>query len=580
MCGIVGIFNIKQQSHELRDKALKMSQKIRHRGPDWSGIYCGGSAILAHERLSIVDPESGGQPLYSPRPLEGDGGGLQVLAVNGEIYNHQEIRRRYAGEYEFQTGSDCEVILALYRDFSKGKITIYELLESLSGIFAFALYDEERDAFLIARDPIGVIPLYIGYDHDGKVYVASELKALEGFCEKYEPFLPGHYAYGSSKFKNSNLKIERYYKRDWFEYDAVKNNPASVADIHDALTAAVKRQLMSDVPYGVLLSGGLDSSVVSAIAEKFSEHRIEDNSQTRAYWPRLHSFAVGLKGAPDLEKARLVAKHIGTVHHEINYTIQEGIDAIRDVIYFIETYDVTTVRASTPMYLLARVIKSMGIKMVLSGEGADEIFGGYLYFHKAPSAQAFHEETVRKLSKLHYYDCLRANKSLAAWGVEGRVPFLDKEFLDVAMRTNPEAKMCGPKKNGEPGFEIEKKIVREAFADLLPESITWRQKEQFSDGVGYSWIDTLKKITSEAVTDEQMAHAAERFPINPPLNKEEYYYRSIFAEHFPSESAARSVNQEASVACSTAIALEWDAAFKNMNDPSGRAVKGVHEQAY
>ena len=571
MCGIVSIFNIKKQTHELRDKALRMSQKIRHRGPDWSGIYCGGSAILAHERLSIVDPESGGQPLFSPDKK-------QVLAVNGEIYNHQEIRRRYAGRYEFQTGSDCEVILALYRD--KG----INFLEDINGIFAFALYDEEKDAFLIARDPIGVIPLYIGYDSDGTVYVASELKALEGQCERYEPFLPGHYAYGNSKSLNSKFKIERYYKRDWFDYDAVKDNLASVSEIRDALTAAVKRQLMSDVPYGVLLSGGLDSSVISAIAEKFSEHRIEDNSQTRAYWPRLHSFAVGLKGAPDLAKAKLVADHIGTVHHEINYTIQEGLDAIRDVIYFIETYDVTTVRASTPMYLLARVIKSMGIKMVLSGEGADEVFGGYLYFHKAPSSKAFHEETVRKLSKLHYYDCLRANKSLSAWGVEGRVPFLDKEFLDVAMRTNPEAKMCGLTPNPSPGregsFVIEKKIVREAFADMLPAEIAWRQKEQFSDGVGYSWIDTLKKITSEAVSDEQMAHAAERFPINPPLNKEEYYYRSIFAEHFPSESAARSVNQEASVACSTAIALEWDAAFKNMNDPSGRAVKGVHEQAY
>ena len=554
MCGIVSIFNIKKQTHELRDKALRMSQKIRHRGPDWSGIYCGGSAILAHERLSIVDPESGGQPLFSPDKK-------QVLAVNGEIYNHQEIRRRYAGRYDFQTGSDCEVILALYRD--KG----INFLEDISGIFAFALYDEEKDAFLIARDPIGVIPLYIGYDSDGTIYVASELKALEGHCERYEPFLPGHY------YWSEEPGMKRYYHRDWFDYDAVKNNEASVDAIRDALKDSVKRQLMSDVPYGVLLSGGLDSSVISAIAEKFSEHRIEDNSQTRAYWPRLHSFAVGLKGAPDLAKAKLVADHIGTVHHEINYTIQEGLDAIRDVIYFIETYDVTTVRASTPMYLLARVIKSMGIKMVLSGEGADEVFGGYLYFHKAPSAKAFHEETVRKLSKLHYYDCLRANKSLSAWGVEGRVPFLDKEFLDVAMRTNPEAKMC-------PGSTIEKKIVREAFADMLPEEIAWRQKEQFSDGVGYSWIDTLKKITSEAVSDEQMAHAAERFPINPPLNKEEYYYRSIFAEHFPSDSAARSVNQEASVACSTAIALEWDAAFKNMNDPSGRAVKGVHEQAY
>lgn len=560
MCGIVAILNIKEQSQALREKALKMSQKIRHRGPDWSGIYCGGSAILAHERLSIVDPESGGQPLYSPDKK-------QVLAVNGEIYNHQEIRRRFAGRYEFQTGSDCEVILALYRE--KG----INFLEDLNGIFAFVLYDEEKDEFLIARDPIGVIPLYIGYDADGKVYVASELKALEGQCERYEPFLPGHYAYGKLKDKNEKIKMVRYYQRDWFEYETVKDNPASAEAIRDGLKAAVKRQLMSDVPYGVLLSGGLDSSVISAIAEKFSEHRIEDNSQTRAYWPRLHSFAVGLKGAPDLAKAKMVADHIGTVHHEINYTIQEGLDAIRDVIYFIETYDVTTVRASTPMYLLARVIKSMGIKMVLSGEGADEIFGGYLYFHKAPSAKDFHEETVRKLGKLYLYDCLRANKSLSAWGVEGRVPFLDKEFLDVAMRTNPEAKMC-------PGTTMEKKIVREAFADMLPEAVAWRQKEQFSDGVGYSWIDTLKQITSEAVTDEQMAHAAERFPINPPKNKEEYYYRCIFAEHFPSDSAARSVPSEASVACSTAKALEWDEAFKNLNDPSGRAVKGVHEQAY
>ena len=554
MCGIVSIFNIRQQSPELRQKALKMSQKIRHRGPDWSGIYCGRTAILAHERLSIVDPESGRQPLFSTDRK-------QILAVNGEIYNHQDIRRQYQGKYEFQTGSDCEVILALYRD--KG----IHFLEELSGIFAFALYDEEQDAFLVARDQIGVIPLYIGFDSDGKVYVASELKALEGQCERYEPFLPGHYYWS----KEPGMK--RWYQRDWFEYDAVKDNPASSEDIRQALRQAVKKQMMSDVPYGVLLSGGLDSSVISAITENFAEHRIEDDSQSKAWWPRLHSFAVGLKGAPDLAKARMVAEHIGTVHHEINYTIQEGLDAIRDVIYFIETYDVTTVRASTPMYLLARVIKSMGIKMVLSGEGADEIFGGYLYFHKAPSAEEFHKETVRKLSKLHLYDCLRANKSLAAWGVEGRVPFLDKDFLDVAMRTNPEAKMC-------PGTTMEKRIVREAFSDMLPQEIVWRQKEQFSDGVGYSWIDTLKKITSEQVSDEQMAHAAERFPINTPLCKEEYYYRSIFEEHFPSESAARSVPHEASVACSTAIALEWDEAWKNMNDPSGRAVAGVHESAY
>ncbi len=567
MCGIVAILNVKQQTQDLRQKALKMSQKIRHRGPDWSGIYCGGSAILAHERLSIVDPESGGQPLFSPDKQ-------QVLAVNGEIYNHQEIRRRFAGQYDFQTRSDCEVILSLYREWrrklptTEQVLSISSLLEQLSGIFAFVLYDEQNNEFLIARDPIGVIPLYIGYDEDGTVYVASELKALEGQCERYEPFLPGHYLYS-----REGINMQRYYQRDWFEYNAVKDNSASVDAIHDALQDAVRRQLMSDVPYGVLLSGGLDSSVISAIAEKFSQNRIEDNSQTRAYWPRLHSFAVGLKGAPDLEKARQVAEHIGTVHHEINYTVQEGLDAIRDVIYYIETYDVTTVRASTPMYLLARVIKSMGIKMVLSGEGADEIFGGYLYFHKAPTPQDFHEETVRKLSKLHLYDCLRANKSLAAWGIEGRVPFLDKEFLDVAMRTNPQAKMC-------PGQTIEKKIIREAFAHLLPDEVAWRQKEQFSDGVGYSWIDTLKSVTAAAVSDEQMEHASERFPINPPKNKEEYYYRSIFEEHFPSDSAARSVPSEASVACSTAIALQWDETFRNMNDPSGRAVKGVHIKAY
>jgi len=554
MCGIVGIFNVNSPTAQLREKALTMSRKIRHRGPDWSGIWCGGSAVLAHERLSIVDPESGRQPLFAPD-------GKQVLAVNGEIYNHQEIRRRFADKYVFSTGSDCEVILALYRE--KGT----DFLEDLSGIFAFALYDAEKDAFLIARDPIGVIPLYIGFDSDGTVYVASELKALEGQCERYEPFLPGHY------YWSAEPGMRRYYKRDWMDYDNVKDSAASSEDVRQALRSAVKRQLMSDVPYGVLLSGGLDSSVISAVAEQFSEKRIEDGGQTRAYWPRLHSFAVGLKGAPDLAKARLVAEHIGTVHHEINYTVQEGLDAIRDVIYYIETYDVTTVRASTPMYLLARIIKSMGIKMVLSGEGADEVFGGYLYFHKAPSARDFHEETVRKLSKLYMYDCLRANKSLAAWGVEGRVPFLDKEFLDVAMRVNPSAKMC-------PGSTIEKKILREAFSDMLPSEVAWRQKEQFSDGVGYSWIDTLKSVTAELVTDEQMAHAAERFPINPPLNKEEYYYRSIFSEHFPSDSAALSVPQEASVACSTAVAREWDEAFKRLNDPSGRAVAGVHEQAY
>lgn len=554
MCGIVSIFNIKEQTPELRQKALRMSGKIRHRGPDWSGVYCGGSAILAHERLAIVDPESGRQPLFSPDKK-------QVLAVNGEIYNHQSIRRRYQDRFQFQTGSDCEVILALYRERGDG------FLDELDGIFAFALYDVERDEYLIARDPIGVIPLYYGYDKEGRLYVASELKALEGQCDSYSVFPPGHV------LTKRDTKPRRYYERDWFSYDNVKDNPASVDELREALEASVRRQMMSDVPYGVLLSGGLDSSIISAVAQKYAGNRVETGGKEAAWWPRLHSFAVGLRGAPDLLKARLVAERIGTVHHEINYTIQEGLDALSDVVYFTETYDVTTIRASTPMYLLARVIKSMGIKMVLSGEGADEIFGGYLYFHKAPSARAFHEETVRKLSKLYLYDCLRANKSLAAWGVEGRVPFLDTEFLDVAMRINPAAKMC-------PGSVMEKKILREAFSSLLPQEVAWRQKEQFSDGVGYSWIDTLKQITASSVSDEELAHAAERFPINPPRNKEEYFYRSLFAAHFPSDSAARTVPSVPSVACSTAEALAWDKAFANLNDPSGRAVSGVHLQAY
>ena len=553
MCGFIGIFDSKQPQRETREKALHMSSRIRHRGPDWSGVYCSEHCTLAHERLAIVDPLSGGQPLYSPDKKT-------VLAVNGEIYNHQGIRERLAGEYAFQTGSDCEVILALYKE--KGAA----FLEDLNGIFAFALYDEAEHRYLVARDPIGVIPLYIGYDEDGTVYVASELKALEGMCERYEPFPPGHL------LDSREGVIRRWWTRDWFNYEAVKDSPASKESLREALQAAVKRQLMSDVPYGVLLSGGLDSSVISAIAAMYSRNRIETQDKSEAWWPRLHSFAVGLKGSPDLEKARVVADYIGTVHHEVSYTLQEGIDALRDVIYHIETYDVTTVRASTPMYLLARYIRSMGIKMVLSGEGADEIFGGYLYFHKAPDAKAFHEETVRKISKLHMYDCLRANKSLAAWGVEGRVPFLDKEFLDVAMTLNPEAKMC-------PGTEIEKKIVREAFSDLLPQSIVWRQKEQFSDGVGYGWIDSLKQMTSELVSDSQMAHAAERFPIHTPMNKEEYYYRSVFSELFPSNSAALSVPSVPSVACSSAEALQWDPSFKGVNDPSGRAVKDIHNQA-
>jgi asparagine synthase (glutamine-hydrolysing) len=554
MCGIVGIFDIKQEPQALRPQALKMAKRIRHRGPDWSGIYCGDKAILAHERLSIVDPSSGKQPLFSKD-------GKLVLAVNGEIYNHQDYREKYADQYEFLTLSDCEVILALYRD--KG----VNFLEDLNGIFAFALYDIENDTYLIARDHIGIIPLYVGWDSMGTFYVASELKALEGYCVKIEEFLPGHY------LSSTDGKMTRWYKRDWMEYDAVKNNESSIDELRDALEAAVHRQLMSDVPYGVLLSGGLDSSIISAIAKKYSTKRIESGNTIEAWWPQLHSFAVGLEGSPDLAAARKVADHIGTVHHEIHFTVQEGLDAIRDVIYHLETYDVTTVRASTPMYLLARVIKSMGVKMVLSGEGADEIFGGYLYFHKAPNAEELHKETVRKIDKLHLYDCLRANKSLAAWGIEGRVPFLDKEFMDIAMRLNPESKMA---KDGK----MEKWILRKAFEDYLPESVVWRQKEQFSDGVGYNWIDSLRELTTNSVSDKEMAESVDLYEINPPMNKEEYFYRTIFSELFPSRSAAACVPSVPSVACSTPIALEWDAAFKNMVDPSGRAVKSVHEKGY
>ena len=553
MCGIVCAFDIKEKVDDLRPQVLEMAKTIRHRGPDWSGIYSDDKVIMAHERLAIVDPASGKQPLFSPD-------NKLVLAANGEIYNHRELRAQYP-DYDFQTQSDCEVILALYKE--KG----HDFVDDMNGIFGFAIYDTEKDEYFIARDHMGIIPLYIGWDKNGTFYVASELKALEGICTKIELFPPGHYM--SSK----DGEFVKWYKRDWSDYDAVKDNETSIAEVKEALEAAVHRQLMSDVPYGVLLSGGLDSSVTSAIAKKYAQKRIESGDTTDAWYPQLHSFSVGLDGSPDLAAAKVVADHIGTVHHEIKFTIQEGLDAIKDVIYNIETYDITTIRSSTPMYLMARVIKSMGIKMVLSGEGADELFGGYLYFHKAPSAEEFHNETVRKLDKLHMYDCLRANKSLAAWGIEGRVPFLDKEFMDVAMRINPQDKMI----NGE---RMEKWVVRKAFEDMIPESVAWRQKEQFSDGVGYSWIDTLKELVDKEVTDEQIQNAAFRFPINTPLNKEEYYYRSIFEGHFPSDAAALSVPQEASVACSTAIALEWDEAFKNMNDPSGRAIANVHDKAY
>lgn len=553
MCSIFGVLDIKSDPAQLRTQAIEMSKLLRHRGPDWSGVYASKKAILVHERLAIVGVSSGAQPLYNPEKTH-------ILAVNGEIYNHKELAANLTTDFTFQTESDCEVILALYKQ--KGA----DFLDDLNGIFAFCLYDEENDSYLIGRDHIGIIPLYTGHDEHGNFYVASELKALSPICKHIEEFPPGHYL--SSK----DGELKAYYKRDWQSFDAVKNNSAKAEDVKSALEAAVKRQLMCDVPYGVLLSGGLDSSLISAITQRFAAKRIEDNDESDAWWPKLHSFSVGLEGSPDLAAAKKVADMIGTIHHPIIFTIEQGIDALREVIYHIETYDVTTIRASTPMYLMARQIKAMGIKMVLSGEGADELFGGYLYFHKAPNAQEFHEELNRKVSKLHMFDCLRANKSMAAWGVEARVPFLDKEFVDVAMRINPQAKMCTEGK-------IEKHILREGFTDYLPEEVLWRQKEQFSDGVGYNWIDTLKEFVNEQVSDQELANAKFKYPINTPDSKEAYYYRAIFESHFPGDAAAKCVPYGKSVACSTPEALAWDASFQNNADPSGRAAL-IHNDAY
>ncbi|MEE2001553.1 asparagine synthase B [Alkalimonas sp. MEB108] len=554
MCSIFGVLDIKTDVKALRQQALQLSKLLRHRGPDWSGIWNDNNAILAHERLAIVDTENGAQPLINDQRNH-------ILAVNGEIYNHKQLEKELVSSYPFKTKSDCEVILPLYLEHG------VNFVDKLHGMFAFVLYDAEQERYLIARDHIGIIPLYYGYDEHGQLFVSSELKALVPVCKQIKEFPPGHI------FDSKVGKLESYYQRDWQSFDAVKDNPADEAELRKALEQSVKSHLMSDVPYGVLLSGGLDSSLISAIAQQFAKRRVEDDDQTEAWWPRLHSFAVGLPGSPDLVAAQKVADAIGTVHHNVHFTVQEGMDAIRDVIYFLETYDVTTIRASTPMYLMARKIKAMGIKMVLSGEGSDEIFGGYLYFHKAPNAKEFHEETLRKISRLHMFDCNRANKAMSAWGIEARVPFLDKTFMDVAMRLNPEAKMCG---NGK----MEKHILRQAFDGLLPDEILWRQKEQFSDGVGYSWIDSLKAHAEREISDQQMATASFRFPVNTPDTKEGYYYRVIFEEHFPHAGAIACVPGGKSVACSTPEALAWDAKMAEMTDPSGRAVRDVHTEAY
>lgn len=558
MCSILGILNIKGDATQYRKQAIKLSRHQRHRGPDWSGTFVGDDCVLVHERLSIVDVDSGAQPLFGTDDNA-------VLAVNGEIYNHKELEAEFAGDFEFQTASDCEVILPLYENHTEEQIP--DWLNEIKGMFAFILYDQSKDSYLIARDPIGIIPLYTGYDEQGNFYVSSEMKSLSPVCETVQIFPPGHY------LSSETGEITPYYKKAWRDYDAVKSGSTAAELVHDSLTASIKRHLMTDVPYGVLLSGGLDSSIVAAVTKQFVEKRIEDNEETAAWWPTLHTFAVGLEGSPDLAAAQKVADYIGSIHHNLTYTVQDGIDAIHDVIYHLETYDVTTIRASTPMYLMARKIRAMGIKMVLSGEGADELFGGYLYFHKAPNAKEFHEETVRKLDKLNLFDCLRANKSMSAWGVEARVPFLDTEFIDTAMSLDPECKMISDGR-------MEKNILREAFKGYLPDEILWRQKEQFSDGVGYSWIDSLKELTESHVTDDQMKNAQYRYPHNTPLTKEAYYYREIFAQHFPSQSAAETVPGGKSVACSTPEALAWDKSLSDVIDPSGRAVTNVHDEGY
>ena len=547
MCGIIGLFNI-QNEKAMRSEALKMVRKIRHRGPDWSGSYSDEFCVLMHERLSIVDVEHGAQPLYDTKTK-------RVLAVNGEIYNHKELNKKLNKAHNFQTNSDCEVLLYLYDEFGT------DFLNTIDGIFAFSLYDPGTQDYFVARDHIGIIPLYIGWDKNGVTYVASEMKSIEPYCEKLQEFPPGNY------YKNG--AFTQWYKPQWVEKIPVGS--VSLTKLRERLEKSVYKQLMCDVPYGVLISGGLDSSVIAAIAAKYSKKRVESDDAEDAWWPRLHSFAIGLEGSPDLKAAKIVADAIGTVHHECLYTIQEGLDALRDVIYHLETYDVTTIRAATPMYLMARKIKSMGIKMVLSGEGADEVFGGYLYFHMAPNKEELHHETVRKLQKLSKYDCLRANKSMAAWGIEARVPFLGKEFLDYAMSFDPADKMCADGK-------AEKYVLRKAFEGLIPDEILWRQKEQFSDGVGYNWVDSLKAIADEKVSDEMLTNAERKFPIQPPTTKEGYYYRKMFAEMFPSNEAALTVEAGPSIACSSPVAFRWSKAFENMDDPSGRAV-GVHNKA-
>lgn len=551
MCGILAVLGVADNSHAKRSRIIELSRRLRHRGPDWSGLHHHGDCYLAHQRLAIVDPASGDQPLYNEDKTV-------VVTVNGEIYNHKELREKLKS-HEFRTGSDCEVIAHLYEEYGE------EFVNMLDGMFSFVLLDTRDNSFIAARDAIGITPLYVGWGLDGSTWFSSEMKALSDDCERFMSFLPGHI------YSSKNGGLRRWYNPTWYA-ETIPSGPYDPLVLRRAFEKAVIKRLMTDVPFGVLLSGGLDSSLVASVASRYLA-----GSAAAQWGTQLHTFCVGLKGSPDLRAAKEVADYLGTRHHEFHFTVQEGIDALEEVIYHTETYDVTTIRASTPMFLMSRKIKSLGVKMVLSGEGSDEIFGGYLYFHKAPNKEEFHQETCRKIKALHLYDCLRANKSTSAWGLEARVPFLDKEFINVAMGIDPEYKMIRPGR-------IEKWIIRNAFDDeqtpYLPKHILYRQKEQFSDGVGYSWIDGLKEHADQQVTDAMLEKASFVYPDNTPTTKEAYYYRTIFERFFPKNSARSTVPGGPSVACSTAKAVEWDAAWSKNLDPSGRAALGVHVAAY
>ncbi|CAL5053260.1 unnamed protein product [Urochloa decumbens] len=557
MCGILAVLGC---AADKRGRVLELSRRLKHRGPDWSGLRQVGDCYLSHQRLAIIDPASGDQPLYNEDRSV-------VVTVNGEIYNHEHLRTQLsASGHSFRTGSDCEVIAHLYEEHGEG------FVDMLDGVFSFVLFDtrnEGASSFMAARDAIGVTPLYIGWGVDGSVWISSEMKALHDECEHFEIFPPGHL------YSSKSGDFSRWYNPPWYDHDVIPSVPYDPLALRSAFEKAVIKRLMTDVPFGVLLSGGLDSSLVAAVAVR----HLAGTAASRRWGTKLHSFCVGLEGSPDLKAAREVAEHLGTLHHEFCFTVQDGIDAVEDVIYHTETYDVTTIRASTPMFLMSRKIKSLGVKMVISGEGSDEIFGGYLYFHKAPNKEEFHRETCRKIKALHQYDCLRANKATSAWGLEARVPFLDKDFINHAMAIDPDWKMVRPDLG-----RIEKWVLRKAFDDeeqpFLPKHILYRQKEQFSDGVGYSWIDGLKDHAASKVSDKMLSNAKFIFPHNTPTTKEAYYYRMIFERLFPEKPAILTVPGGPSVACSTAKAVEWDAHWSGNLDPSGRAALGVHLAAY